>query len=136
MSISQISVAEMIFIKGHFTDLNYVRCENSVDKMVQAGYDYDIALKTIQEKNKCKTVSKDAVQQIDNLKFYTCTCNYRYPLMSWLIQCVDGWEKGILPYNGSLSDQPAKIMDAIYLLQRLKIDYNIYEQNKKELAEA
>ena len=52
--------------------------------------------------------------------------------MSWFMECEEAFSKGILPYDGSLSEQPAKIMEVIYLLQSLKMDYNIHMQKKHD----
>ena len=72
------------------------------------------------------------MHEIDDLLFHTCVCNFKHPLMSWFMECEEAFSKGILPYEGSLSEQPAKIMEVIYLLQSLKMDYNIYMQKKHD----
>lgn len=117
-------------IKAGFEYIYRLRCESLVDEYQKKGYEYDIAKKTVVDAHKCDVLSDKPVYVIDNYEFYTCPCNFRNHLSNYLLISSDKWEQGVLPHPGSLSEQPAKLIDALVLLENLKIEYKIEEQEK------
>lgn len=55
----------------------------------------------------------------------------KYPWLSFSIITHQGFQQGILPYPGSLSEQPAKIIEIFSLLDQLK--YEAEEQTRKRV---
>ena len=46
----------------------------------------------------------------------------KYPWFNYSLVTYQAYQKGILPYPGSLSEQPAKIMEIMSTLQQLELE--------------
>lgn len=99
---------------------------------MESGYTWEVASKTVRGEHGCDTMSDIPIYQIDNIQFNTCPCNYRHPHMEFIMQAEAAYDKGILPFPGALIDQPAYIIEAIQLIQILKIEYKIEQDNKRD----
>lgn len=47
---------------------------------------------------------------------------YKYPRFSMVISAFMAYKKGMLPYNGSYLEQPAKIIDIFNVLNQLELE--------------
>lgn len=58
--------------------------------------------------------SKD--YRIDNIRYNTCIGSYAVPI-DFFIEAFSLYEKGVLPFNGTISEQPNKIMEIFQLIE-------------------
>ena len=124
-------MSETILIKGHFCELYYVKCGSTIESHIKKGLDPDIAERTVAKKNGCNSISESPLHDIDDILFHTCVCNFKHPLMGHFMQVTEAYENGLLPFGGSYSEQPAKIIEIIQLILSMKVDYNIYMHKKQ-----
>lgn len=64
---------------------------------------------------------------------------WEYPEFNFVMSLYDGFNRhGILPYNGSYSEQPAKIIDIFGILDQLRSEHElkIHEKQKREAERA
>ncbi len=132
--MSTVSFDESILIKSHFEYLYSLKCDQTIRDHILRGYTKEVATKTVTGEHSCNKVQSSPVYQIDNIQFYTCPCNYRHPNMMFFLQATEAYSKGILPFSGSLSEQPSYIMDAIALISTLKTQWEMEQQKKQQNA--
>ena len=65
------------------------------------------------------------VYRLDNVVYKTCLGNYNKDI-NFFIEAFSLYEKGVLPFKGTLSDQPSKVIDI----------FNIIEQRRAESKES
>jgi hypothetical protein len=63
---------------------------------------------------------------LDNIKYKSCIGNYTLQGLGYYYELFINYEKGILPFEGSLGKQPNKIMEVIQIIDNTK-----KEQQKK-----
>lgn len=56
-----------------------------------------------------------------NVSFHT-NKSLKYPYFSYVLGMFDGYNKGILPFDGSFADQPAKIIEIFNVLHQLSME--------------
>lgn len=89
-------------------------------------------IESIERRNGCKNnntfsgyvekASGNILFQVDNVIFYNCFCNYVDPISNSILYLFSQYEKGHLPYEGAVSEQPAKIIEAFNVLESLKLE--------------
>jgi hypothetical protein len=62
------------------------------------------------------------------LKFTKHLSRFKYPLFGYALQLFENYERGLLPFEGSVSDQPAQVMELFSVIQNLR-----FEQEKKQM---
>lgn len=67
------------------------------------------------------------------IKYYTCPSNFYNPAIALLIDMGRHFREGILPFEGGLFDQPAKVIDCFNLLENLNVEHqkDVQEKAKK-----
>lgn len=86
---------------------------------------------TRDKKKACSIQSDKEIFQVDEKVFYRrCPANYWSASSQELISIYSKFDKGLLPFKGSLMDQPAKFIDVMSIVERLTIEHQI-EMNKK-----
>lgn len=73
--------------------------------------------------NSCDEYQDKVVHTLDRFGYNSCLCNYSYSLIYYFSILLENYEKGNLPFEGSISDQPSRVIDIIYLIQALKQEY-------------
>jgi hypothetical protein len=63
---------------------------------------------------------------------FTDTPKLKYPLFGYVSTLYLNYKKGTLPYQGSLSEQPAKVIEIFNTLDQLAQEAQVREQKKKE----
>lgn len=63
------------------------------------------------ERKGCFSVSQYALHNLDNLRYHTCIGNFASDSALSFIEAEARYNQGILPYAGSLFEQPAKIIE-------------------------
>lgn len=106
-----------------------------MQEYVQKGYTLEVAKDTINKAHHCNNTTVKPFYVVDEYEYTTCPCNFKNPLFNYLLVCSDSMEKGILPFAGSLSEQPAKVMEALTLLDNLKLEFKLEQQAKAQKSQ-
>ena len=64
--------------------------------------------------------------RIDNVRFYNCIGNHATPI-DFYVEAFSLYEKGMLPFKGTLGDQPNKIM---VVFQLIEVRRNVIAEQK------
>jgi len=127
MDISQASTYDYIALNGHMRAIykKKYNCDLEIQKLKTRMGKYEKRRPMIDEhvekykaSRGCNRVVSRTVDRIDNIQFNTCLCSIKHPLMGQLLTLNSAYEKGILPFKGSLMDQPAQAIDLIELTAR------------------
>ncbi len=70
--------------------------------------------------------------EILGLKFSVPITRFKSSKLSYLLVLLDNYERGNLPHPGSISEQPAQLMDMIHVLQNIKIKMINQASSKSE----
>lgn len=137
--INNITNKEIIYltatIEGQFDDKwNCYKCINSGYREDNNGNQvlldkYENTLRAIKLKKGCETRGH-MFKTVNGIKFNTCLGNYNTVHTQHYIDMYQQYEKGNLPYPGSLSEQPAKIIDVFHTIGQLVAD-KVDEESKK-----
>lgn len=88
-------------------------------------------IEALKNRNGCGFRISPAPRQITSgLKFYSCFCDHLDDSFDYLLFLQGQFEKGIMPYPGSLIEQPNKIIEVFKLISRLKAEYESKQQAK------
>lgn len=71
----------------------------------------------------------------DSIKFSTCVGNFFDWTVLSLLEMQRLYDKGILPYPGSLSNQPNKIIEAFTVIEKYKYEKAERDRKTRELKE-
>ena len=133
MGISSLSTVDVITLKANFEYVYRLRCDQLIDEHLAKGYTKEVAEKTVRGEHGCNKLSDSTMYVIDDIEFRTCPCNFRNRKFTFLSTALSAFDKGILPYPGSLSEQPAKAIEALILLSNMKEQFK-QEQEAKQSA--
>ena len=68
---------------------------------------------------------------MEDIVWHSCLCRFLHPNFSTLMVLNKNYEKGVLPQQGSMMDQPNKIVEQMETLDYLK-DLHKLEQHKEQ----
>lgn len=111
MEISTVTDLEYIHIVGNYNNADK---QDEEQALRDRGYSEDRIRFMLKGKKGSSFKSLDVVFHDKN--------NLKYPYFSYVYTAYLNYERGILPYPGSLSEQPAKIMDIFSVLGALKFE--------------
>lgn len=72
---------------------------------------------------------------ICGLRYETCLCNYKHPLFDFIITSFNHYNQhGEYPFEGSVADQPAHIVEIFAILNMVKGEhqYKLQQQHKTQ----
>lgn len=123
LEISSISVYELIVITAHYTSL----ISNEID------HDESLKLRGFSEEQIKKVSKQKPKTQIKTmgLIFKQPLCKFKYPLIEYVLILSENYEKGNLPFSGSISEQPAQVIEILELIKAIKSNYLNTHQNKR-----
>lgn len=124
-----MSDSEYVLLIGNYQHLLRGEKEQVDSRLAERGYS-EAAMKAVETKVKVDTGSVVSM----GIKFKRHLSQFRYPLMSYVLTLFEGYERGVLPYQGSLADQPFKIIEIFNLLTHLKLEQEgrrLREQEKQ-----
>lgn len=58
--------------------------------------------------------------ELENIKYYTCIGNFFDPSVAHFFEMLNKYDQGVLPYPGSFSEQPGKVIEVFQMLDGLK----------------
>lgn len=69
------------------------------------------------------------IHNIDNEVFFSkCIGNYYDNVVAGYLSANESFQKGVMPFGGSLFDQPAKIIEAFNVIESIKRDTQLKAQ--------
>lgn len=83
----------------------------------------------------CWKEQSRAVFQSDDIEFYRCPGNYFSYQVVQLLGMEQQFEKGVMPFEGSMMAQPAKILEIFYMIQRYRQDKLDKDSSNRKLQE-
>lgn len=87
---------------------------------------------TSREKKMCEKVSTNVHFKLDqDLHFKTCPGNFYRPEIIPLLEMFRSYEAGVMPYPGSLSEQPNKLIEAMGVISQYK---HMVKENERRRA--
>lgn len=81
----------------------------------------------------CETESERRVVQVADIQFFTCPGNFWSSAAIGFLEMQIAYEHGVLPFPGSLADQPAKVMDILRVIQAHKHEKMIEDQKRESM---
>lgn len=80
-------------------------------------------LQKIRDQKGCFEVKKSSVHNINREIFFSsCIGNYFKQSVVNYLSIHDHFDKGVMPFSGSILDQPAKIIDVMSIIKSHKIE--------------
>lgn len=79
---------------------------------------YDKSLELLQSKKGCVKPGPSKYK-IENIKFNVCVGNFYSQSASMFIDFYYNYQRGVMPYDGSLMDQPSKIIEVFNIIDGL-----------------
>ena len=68
----------------------------------------------------CFEISGNTLHKLDNLEYTTCVGNHVSESVIFWIEAEGRYNQGVLPFPGSMVDQPAKVMDVFSCIATYK----------------
>lgn len=133
LEISRVSDYEFALINAtwlNLTNENF-QCKKH-EGLLKRRADADIAIKAVRQKKGCGVIKSISLIEIDHIAYHSCLCHesFQHPLMGYFLTTQAAYEKGMLPFDGGLMDQPAQIMDIISLISQLQSEREAEMQEK------
>lgn len=124
MDISSLGDGEYVLLAGHY---NKLRRRDQIDpRLLEKGYSEE----AIRQLQKRVGTSTDFIVSA-NLRLQGNLARFEYPYFNFVMALFDKYNRfGVLPYPGSMADQPAKILEIFDLLAQLQ--YEAEEEARKE----
>jgi hypothetical protein len=124
-SLSEISTADYINLVGNYNHAIQGGREEIDPKLAARGYSQEVLNLTKQN------LKHNAITSC-GIKFKKHLSCFKYPLFGYVLTLFQNYERGQLPFEGSVSDQPAQIMDIFSLLESLKAEQETKLKEKME----
>jgi late competence protein required for DNA uptake (superfamily II DNA/RNA helicase) len=133
--VSSVSMGEWVKIK---TTLNVIhnerfQCSRCIRKHQGKRKDWEAHLEREQEAKACRSLKPEPFAEIDQQIFFTtCPGNFSYPeVLNWRAAFMR-YQQGILPFPGSLMDQPNRVIELFQLFEADEMDRMIEERKRIE----
>jgi len=78
----------------------------------------------------CGVITNTIMCEIDGIGYKSCLCTFKTSHYSFYWTTYKSFKQGVLPYPGSLSEQPAKIMEILSLMAHLETDWQQTQAEK------
>lgn len=125
LKISSVSTFDYINITGHYLTLLSGKREK-VEILNERQYPQhmiDAAMKGM----------KHPEVTVAGLNFKVPLTQFKYPLMSYVLVLLENYERGLLPFAGTISEQPSQIVEILNLIQLLKIEHQNQLEKKSNV---
>jgi hypothetical protein len=70
-----------------------------------------------------KPLKRHHAVNIFNLKFTKPLTDFRYSLLNYVCVLFENYEKGNLPYEGTISEQPAQIIEIFQVIKSIRYEH-------------
>lgn len=107
------------------------RCKE-IESLYAKREDGDLQIKLRREEQGCGVLTDDYKVEIDGFGFHSCLChdNFQFKGINDLIYMYNLFNKGVMPFPGSLMEQPNQLLEYFRLLDRLYKEYNDIQAEK------
>jgi hypothetical protein len=144
MEISSMSMDDYIRLTAHwyYTVDQKFQChekKRKIKERIKIPEAQENAIRMVDLQNGCNTISEQVKIRVDNVNYHSCFCRFLHPQFGYYLTLLETYEKGVPPYPGSTSEQPAKIMEILVLLQKLKLEHQekvMAEQERKNRSKS
>ena len=108
------------------------QCKRTED-LYRKRSDAEIVIKMNRITKGCGVLSDSPKVEIGQIGFHSCLCHegFQHPQMGYFLNIYQNYEKGNLPFEGALMDQPAQIMELIGLIDSLHTERDMAQQEKE-----
>lgn len=115
LELSQLSIYEFILLVGNYNDA-WDGSKNRVAPELQDGRYTPEQLELAQSR------IKDRFEPFETcgLRFTKPFGHLKFDLLSYVLLLFENYERGSLPFTGTVSEQPAQIMEIFNVLRQLK----------------
>ncbi len=120
MDISSLSIHDFVSIVAHYNDMFEGDKSKPSSELEKRGYP-EAALAHASKKLTDQFVAVKSV----GIQFNKPFSHLKFALMSYILTLFENYERGCLPYPGSVSEQPALIMECFSVLQVLKQEMEV-----------
>jgi hypothetical protein len=134
--LSQLTNNDYIELKAtlYAIDNRDFYCHDCLNKYAHRP-DYETMTARTRELKGCFSVKERPIATVDELKFFKCVGNFFRSEVLTLLEMQGRYEKGILPYPGSLSEQPNKVIEIFAAIEQYKREKLEQERKRLELKE-
>jgi hypothetical protein len=108
---------EIVATWHHDINKKQYDCKNQVSKMKDSA-----RIQAHKNRNGCNKIQSAPRQVQGIVQYHNCYCDHLHIGFDHLVYLQGQYENGMLPYMGSLSEQPNKVIEIIKLIERLKLD--------------
>lgn len=128
MSVSGISERDYALLLGHYARITN---NNSISPDVyDRGYTEE-QLRVLEQKHVERL--KGTVVRILNLEFSGSLEQFDYPNFDYVMTLFSAYDRqGILPFQGSLAEQPAQIIDIFSILTQIQFETQVRSRKEYE----
>lgn len=123
IKISTLSLYDYVCIKAHYTYISEDKfnCDEKIKKYGKRT-GYERAKEMVQKENGCNQYFDNIKYYVDNIGYKSCLCTFKHPDMNYYLTLFNQYDKGVLPFKGSLTEQPNKIVEVFNLITGLKAE--------------
>lgn len=114
LDVSSLSLTDFALIAGHYNSLLSDKTESD-DSLLARGYTPE-AIASMRKRQSKKFSPITSV----GLRFLKPVSEFQYGQMHFVLDAFDNYERGVMPYPGSFSEQPAQIIEIFGLIRALR----------------
>jgi hypothetical protein len=122
--VSTLSTVEFINIVGHYHTLASGYSDNS-NELEARGYSPE----AIAQVKRLKDGGFEGLKTV-GLYFKRPPYNFTSDILHYALTLFENYERGVLPFPGSLSEQPAQILEIFSVLRALRNERELLERKK------
>ena len=124
--MGEIALIEAQWI--HQTDCDFQCLQKAQKESIKHNIPMENALTRQRLRGKCdnRTLTME-----NGVVYHKCFCSFSHSQFDAFYRVWDCYEKGILPFPGTVFEQPAWVFDVIELFSRLKYETQEREQEKQ-----
>jgi len=131
--ISTLSTFDLVCIKANFNYIAYdqFRCEQKIEEYAVRST-YEKAKVLVESANGCGVIHDKVKWEVDGVGYKSCFCTYKHPEFNRYLFLYNNYSKGIMPFEGPVTRQPAFIIDVFTILDNLKHEKEDDDRKKEE----
>ncbi len=127
LAISSFSYEDLVSLVANYNDLINGEKHKASSAVENRGYSPEV----LAHATKKFAAEFKAVESV-GLRFTKPFDHFKYDLIGYVLTLFENYERGSLPFAGSVSEQPAQIMDIFSVLQQLKHEVKSKSQETKK----
>lgn len=118
LQVSTLSTPEFVNLVGNYNFILSGSKEEIDPGLKDKGYSPE-ALAILEAKTRRAT---NAVTSL-GLRYDRHLSNYKFPYINYALTAFQNYERGVLPYPGSLSEQPAQIIEILQVIGSIRAEH-------------